>query len=543
MGFGLRPLLALALVIVIIIVAAALLITYLPRPPINHGPTVEAGGVAYQGVVKPSSASLGVPIYVVGSPALAQELVGLGINQSLIRLVMIGELPNLPNGSVVLIDWSMISPGLIINRGGIIYVNTSSAGFRLISGLISRGDFLIVHGNASDAPAIELVLATAWSRAFNTSIAAMPVPRFLSGLGYVVAYGNSHALIIGPHSLSAALDIALTMKSPMKDPTGEDLCMESVALVLNQPFRVNNVEYVIAYGPQSYSDLFGTFILDFCVSWLTMVVKEYDGNSAGYAEFYNFIEYIPGLGTRIMYLKAFQDGYSSYAVYEYEVGRINEVKLPGDVQYIAATGNGYNPGYWTDTAGFWPGGIGCTPSTSYTVDFGLGYPSLGINVLTSLVNSTYSCPQYAIYPTGHPVTSTPLGPGTGNATWIFTPMTMQVASEEQVYGTESDGYTYVGTAYSPQPTAYTIPVGASVVVNNTGVPCRYYLLGFIPISGATVEYVAYGVDWDVWVSVNSWVGGLTGFGPGLYVRPSTYGPALNSTSGFYHVTYCQVSFG
>ena len=110
MGFGSR-LLALALVIVVIIVvaAAALLITYLPRVLINHRPTVEVSGVAYQGVTKPSLAGLGVPIYVVGSSVLVQRLVGLGINQSLIRLVTIGELPSLPNGSVVVIDWPWLN--------------------------------------------------------------------------------------------------------------------------------------------------------------------------------------------------------------------------------------------------------------------------------------------------------------------------------------------------------------------------------------------------------------------------------------------------
>ncbi|WP_460173338.1 hypothetical protein [Vulcanisaeta sp. JCM 14467] len=545
MGFGSR-LLALALVIVVIIVvaAAALLITYLPRVLINHGPTVEVSGVTYQGVIKPSLAGLSVSIYVVGSSVLVQRLVGLGINQSLIKFVTISELPSLPNGSVVVIDWSLISPGLIINRSGTIYVNTSSANFRLVSGLIGRGDFLIVHGNASDVPAIELVLTTAWSRAFNTSVAAMPVPRSLSGLGYVVAYGNSHALIIGPHSLGVALGIALTMKEPTMDPTGGDLCMELATSIFNQPSRISSTEYVIAYGPQSYGDSFGIFIVDFCTVWSTVLTNDLNGASAGYAEFYNYINYIPNFDTQIEYLKTFQDGYASYVVYEYGLGKVGESQLPGDAQYIAGSGEDYKPGYWTNTAGFEPRGVSCTPSTTYTINLATGSSATSSSItVSSSTSQTYSCQEYTISVYGNPGTVTTMKIGTVNQTWIFTPQATQYAEEEQAYGVESQGYTYMGPAYNPQPTAYTIPVGALVIVNNTSIPCRYYLLGFIPISGATVEYVAYGVDWDVWVNVNGWVGGLTGFGPGLYVRPSTYGPALNSTSGFYHVTYCRVGFG
>ncbi|WP_054849682.1 hypothetical protein [Vulcanisaeta sp. JCM 14467] len=41
----------LVIVVIIVVAAAALLITYLPRVLINHGPTVEVSGVTYQGVI------------------------------------------------------------------------------------------------------------------------------------------------------------------------------------------------------------------------------------------------------------------------------------------------------------------------------------------------------------------------------------------------------------------------------------------------------------------------------------------------------------
>ncbi|WP_243666930.1 hypothetical protein [Vulcanisaeta sp. JCM 16159] len=46
----------------------------------------------------------------------------------------------------------------------------------------------------------------------------------------------------------------------------------------------------------------------------------------------------------------------------------------------------------------------------------------------------------------------------------------------------------MGPAYTPLPTAFTIPAGASVVVNSTS--------SFWPCS----EEIVYDIDWDVWVS-------------------------------------------
>ncbi|WP_054848764.1 hypothetical protein [Vulcanisaeta sp. JCM 14467] len=103
-----------------------------------------------------------MPIYVVGPSTLVQKLVSVGVNESLIKPVTVSELPSLPGNSLVVIDWSVIGPNLIINRSGLMRVNVNSTSFRLIRELIRRGDFLIIHRNASEAPAIELALATAW---------------------------------------------------------------------------------------------------------------------------------------------------------------------------------------------------------------------------------------------------------------------------------------------------------------------------------------------------------------------------------------------
>ncbi|MGC9153952.1 MAG: hypothetical protein ACP5GY_09555, partial [Vulcanisaeta sp.] len=112
--------------------------------------------------------SIDVPIYVVGPTTLTQELVSAGISQSLIKPVTINQLPELPSNSIIVIDWSVVGPGLVVNESGSVFVDVNSTTFRLVELLVRRGDFLIIHGNASDVPLIEFALALAWSRAYNT---------------------------------------------------------------------------------------------------------------------------------------------------------------------------------------------------------------------------------------------------------------------------------------------------------------------------------------------------------------------------------------
>ncbi len=416
MGSGMRLLLITAVVMAAVVVASVLLA--LPRILVSHGvkvgnPTTSGFSTANQSVVG-SPISLNIPIYVVGPPTLVQRLISVGINQSLIRSVSLNELPSLPSNSLVVIDWSVIGPGLIINESGLVHVNVSSTSFKLIRELISRGDFVIVHGNASEAPAIELALATAWSRAYNTSIIATPVPRYLNGLDYIIAYGNDHALIIGPHTLSDALNIASKLWIPMImkiiTPGPGDLCWtlaQDYGLPTNQPGQVNNA-YIIIYGEQSYSDSLGTFTVDFCTSWSGIVDEDYEGYTVGSAQLYNFVEYYPSSGTQIEYLKSFQDALASYVVYEYETGKTTQ--LPGDVQYIAGSGGGYNPGYWANPD-FTPLASQCDTSQSYTIGIATSWSETSFGI-------TYSCPAYTMSVTG-PNTGTSLGPA-ANITWVYT---------------------------------------------------------------------------------------------------------------------------
>ncbi|GAB6943829.1 hypothetical protein JCM14467A_06110 [Vulcanisaeta sp. JCM 14467] len=540
-----RLLLIIAAVIAAVVVTSMLLT--MPRLSTNHSAVAEAKGTvagkfaaANQGVVG-SPISISVPIYVVGPSTLVQKLVSVGVNESLIKPVTVSELPSLPGNSLVVIDWSVIGPNLIINRSGLMRVNVNSTSFRLIRELIRRGDFLIIHRNASEAPAIELALATAWARAFNTSIIATPVPRYLNGLDYVVAYGNSHVLLIGPHSLRAALRIAsrfwipLIMKISTPDPTGEDVCwelMQTYGISSNEAAQVNNA-YIIALGPQPYQDSYGAFDVDFCISWSEVIIPNLNGYSAGSAYLYNWINYRPNttIYTTISYLKTFQDAYASYVVYQYETGQASQV--PRDVSIIPS-GGGYEPGYWVNLQNEPPAQT-CTPSTSYTITFPIafeddGTPSAG-------VTATYNCPEYTITVNNVPQESPPLGTAS-NWTWVFTPQTTQYAEQAQAYGVMGNGPTYMGPAYNPQPTVYVIPAGSSALVYTTAI---MYIGGVLPVPIYCYDHVVYDINWDVWINVNNGAASMNGQTNGFsIVPPGAYGSNWGLTNnGFAYTSWCQ----
>ena len=241
-------LITMTLAIVIIVLTTVLMMS---KPSINSNEVIP-------GINATTPISINVSIYVAGPPTLVQKLTALGINQSLIKPITTKQLPKLPNDSLVIIDWSVIDLGLIINDGNTIYVNEDSSNFELLSDLIGHGDFVIIHGNADSVPAIELALALAWSRAYNTSVTAAPIPLYLGDLDYVIAYGNDRALVIGPYTLASALDMAvnlwnpLTMRRPIAYLGSGDVCqylVQNYSLPMSQSSQVGSVyRYVIDYG-------------------------------------------------------------------------------------------------------------------------------------------------------------------------------------------------------------------------------------------------------------------------------------------------------
>ena len=151
--------------------------------------------------------------------------------------------------------------------------------------------------------------------------------------------------------------------------------------------------------------------------------------------------------------------------------------------------------YWTNPD-FTPEAMQCSSSTTYTVGIAVGFSTSGAGVTASNpISYTYSCPYYTISVYGIPSTSTPLGSAAFNDTWVFTPQNAQYVEDQQSYGVESDGPTYMGPAYVPQSSVYTIPAGASAVVYKPN-SC-----GLLNLS-TLYEYIAYDINWDVWVTAS-----------------------------------------
>ncbi|WP_054853843.1 hypothetical protein [Vulcanisaeta distributa] len=165
--------------------------------------------------------NIDVPIYVVGPSTLVQELMGLGINQSLIKPITISELQNLPNNSLVIIDWSVMKPLLyLINGTGI---NATSPAINTLVNLLKRGDLVLVSVNRGGSlPIAELVLTYSLARTGDVKVSGFtnvnsfpyPISQYLIAYpvmpitinytliaGFVYRRGGVMALIVGPLSM------------------------------------------------------------------------------------------------------------------------------------------------------------------------------------------------------------------------------------------------------------------------------------------------------------------------------------------------------
>ncbi len=508
------------------IVVAAVVLSLVLSIHVAHRLLVRVAGGEVSLAVANEPVGINIPIYVIGPSTLVQELINVGVNQSLIKPVTINELPNTPNNSLVIIDWSVIGPSLVVNRSGVVFINVNSTVFRLVKLLIRRGDFLIIHGNSSYAPLIERALALAWSRAFNASIVAMPVPRYLRGLNYVIAYGNGKILIIGPHTLSSALKIASNLWTPIIteqpiDP--EDPCetlASEYSVPSNTATQISSTAYAIVYGQQSYNDSFGATGVDFCLTWSTTIDEDWDGAAVSWAKLYNYITYVPSSGVEINYLKSFQDAYTSYETYEYYISQ-GENWIP--------TINA-QPGYWTDDGGQEPGSQPCT--TSYSIGITVGIATGGLSITITCLGD-----QIILDPSGTAATSTQIGAAINN-TWIMEPTSQTAATVKNTLATDSWGAAYMGSANEPAPTFYYIPAGVSALVEYPNGVCVFPGLGPIIVPGNDYEHVIYYIAWEV---INN-VGPLRSSSGAVVMTPPGYNPNQpgwsSTNNGFYIYQYC-----
>ncbi|KUO81563.1 MAG: hypothetical protein AT714_05485 [Vulcanisaeta sp. OSP_8] len=110
----------------------------------------------------------GPPIYVVGPQSLTQRLASVGIPQSLIKPVSLGQLSSLPGNSTIIIDYSVIKPEVVVGVvKGRVKLNLTSPVIDLLTSLITKSDLVMLYGNSSDLPVMEYLLAYSWARRYG----------------------------------------------------------------------------------------------------------------------------------------------------------------------------------------------------------------------------------------------------------------------------------------------------------------------------------------------------------------------------------------
>jgi len=162
MRFRSRLVFAISLVAVVVLVVVV--VSLLP-----HGARqMETNPNVPMPIGLPINASLNSPIYVIGPQTLVQWLVGVGVPQSLIKPVSLGQLSALLGNSTIIIDYSVIKPevvvGVVKSRVGL---NLTSPVIDLLTSLITKSDLVMLYGNSSDLPVMEYLLAYSWARRYG----------------------------------------------------------------------------------------------------------------------------------------------------------------------------------------------------------------------------------------------------------------------------------------------------------------------------------------------------------------------------------------
>lgn len=347
--------------IIPLVIALAITLAIASAPPLTH---VNNKSSTPAPISPPISIYFGPAIYVIGPQSLTQRLVSIGIPQSKIVPTSLHQLPNLPNNSVVMIDWSVIEPSVVIGVvKGRVELNLTSPVIDLLTSLIAKGDLVMLYGNTSDLPAMEYLLAYSWARRYGVLnstewggpgkpsdyLIAYPIIPIGSKEALAVAFGGPHYLVIGPvipselaeavamyESLSYSFSIA-SLFSSLPDPEAYylDLCYyiyewyHSVDYYLNGKWDSDSY-FIWAFpilGPHSYeppsimgySDGNGTFYYDTCLEistqvWASATPPNIPAYVYGYVG-YRLSETMANNGGEVLSETGAIDYYTSYKYY------------------------------------------------------------------------------------------------------------------------------------------------------------------------------------------------------------------------------------
>jgi len=410
-----------AVVVLVTVVVSVLLSTHVVN---RSGVQRRASFSAPTPIGLPVNVSLTTPVYVVGPQSLAQRLVG--VPQSLIKPISLGQLPSLPSNSIVVVDWSVIKPYVAYGTvDGNITLNLTSPAVGLLEGLFAKGDLVLVNVSRSEAPIAELLLSYAMAKGANVVVYGIdgarqyfvPMLEMPINSNYVLIgttaietpYGV--AVLIGPVSLKGLPNLFRNWlwsieaaRGLIKLPTtNQNLSYQNVdpcyAIYWNSNWQGSSGVYTSGnriflwgmnalesqgalgstYGVQAVEDNLGDmFYYDSCIlifnhppissSSSTVALPAELMGDVAYGYTYSG-EFDPGLG-ELYYLIGGFDMYTSYEALYNEVD-INGILYPYIYNaYVADGSNGYEP---TPTGWFPPGsysiGITLFPAPSITITY------------------------------------------------------------------------------------------------------------------------------------------------------------------------------
>ncbi|MGC9153783.1 MAG: hypothetical protein ACP5GY_08680 [Vulcanisaeta sp.] len=180
MPYDKRRLYLLVIIIAILSIAINLYVVTHDQLGINAamGSTRDKSSIGYREYYMYGSGGLfNTTVYVIGGKALVQDLINAGLNASLIKPISLNQLPELPNNSVVVIDWSVMRNSVVISDpGDYAELNLTSPIINDLVNLIrgSDSDIIAIYANATDEGTVEYALAFSWAKAVNNTLSLEP---------------------------------------------------------------------------------------------------------------------------------------------------------------------------------------------------------------------------------------------------------------------------------------------------------------------------------------------------------------------------------
>lgn len=193
-----------------------------------------------------------VSVLVVGPQSLINNLTGLGLPSSAIRLVSPVELSSTPNGSVIIIDWNYVNKTMHMN-----YDELAKA----LENPMGRYDLVIVISeDPSEVMMLEETVAVAWGNYYRSRVIGFSVFPVNSS-SYILGFGGA-GLMIAVIPINQVERLRLLMRTWYNMAYNTSLSMP-IYVRLNTVINTTNQDpcYYIAVN-------YGRFLINNQYGWL-----------------------------------------------------------------------------------------------------------------------------------------------------------------------------------------------------------------------------------------------------------------------------------